>query len=88
VLGVGLQISDSGTDQNVVAGNLIGTDFTGAAALPNTIHGLRINNGPRYNLVGTDSDGVADEVKPFAPSLPSCAVLCCDAHYLLRSQRQ
>ena len=55
----GVLIRHSGTDNNVVAGNLIGTDITGTAALAN-IRGVRIEDGARYNLIGTDSDGVAD----------------------------
>jgi titin len=57
---VGVQISGSGTEGNVLAGNLIGTDLSGAAALPNATHGVRIAGGARQNLIGTDGDGVAD----------------------------
>ena len=37
----------AGTDHNLVAGNRIGTDWTGAAALPNILHGVIFLPGPR-----------------------------------------
>lgn len=48
----GIYISDAGTSENVVAGNLIGTDATGAAALPNPAYGIFLSNGASSNLIG------------------------------------
>ena len=55
----GIMINHAGTDHNVVAGNLIGTDVTGTAALGNS-HGVVIEGGAQSNRVGTDGDGLAD----------------------------
>jgi hypothetical protein len=54
------------SDNNVVAGNYIGTDVTGQNALPNgenTTHYGAVYVVGNNNLVGTDSDGVADEAE-------------------------
>jgi Bacterial Ig-like domain (group 3)/PKD domain len=48
----GVQIQDSGTSQNVIAGNYIGTDKNGAAALANLNNGVVIVNGASGNTVG------------------------------------
>jgi hypothetical protein len=59
----GAVISDPGTNQNVVAGNLIGTDLTGTLAIPNLNDGLNIVNGAQSNLVGSNGDGVGDALE-------------------------
>jgi hypothetical protein len=56
----GVNISDAGTDQNIVAGNTIGTDVTGVAALGNQDSGVWVHAGARSNRIGTDGDGVGD----------------------------
>jgi hypothetical protein len=48
----GLSIVDSGTAQNAVRGNLIGTDFTGTAALGNAFSGVLISSRATANTVG------------------------------------
>jgi hypothetical protein len=55
----GVFIADTGTDGNVVAGNFIGVDASGATKLANN-YGVRIDNGAKSNLIGTDANGVAD----------------------------
>ena len=53
--GDGVEICGSGTTGNVVAGNLIGTDATGEAALPNGADGVQIDSGASNNTVGGTS---------------------------------
>ena len=57
----GVEINGAGTDFNVVAGNHIGTDVTGTAALGNGKRGVLVDRGARSNVIGTDGDGRADE---------------------------
>ena len=42
---------------NTVAGNLIGTDYTGITAIPNAIDGVLINNHAFGNTIGTTGSG-------------------------------
>ncbi|MEJ2711024.1 MAG: right-handed parallel beta-helix repeat-containing protein [Anaerolineales bacterium] len=53
----GVAIHNTGTDSNVVSGNFIGSDHTGAEALPNGQHGVRIYGGAQDNTVGGDTTG-------------------------------
>ena len=67
---VGIWITGSGTDSNIVAGNYVGTDVTGTLAVPNgstpitrggtdlTGDGIAIESGASDNLIGTDGSSV------------------------------
>ena len=48
----GVIINGVKTDSNLVCGNCIGLDKTGKGVVPNTLHGVRIEDGARYNFVG------------------------------------
>ena len=48
----GFAIRDVGTRFNTVAGNYIGLNAAGTAALPNTFAGVEIFNGAQNNLIG------------------------------------
>jgi titin len=50
----GVQISGTGTSQNVVAGNFIGTTASGTAALGNQLYGVLLYTGATSNLIGTN----------------------------------
>ena len=56
----GIMITDAGTNSNVVAGNLIGTDASGEVALGNGGVGVFIRNGAQSNVIGTNGDGRGD----------------------------
>ena len=55
--GHGIRIEDTGTQDNRVQGNLIGTDGLGTSALSNLSNGILIKDGATGNLVGGDADG-------------------------------
>ena len=48
----GLVISDTGTNNNVVLGNFIGTNATGGASLANGFSGVQISGGAQNNTIG------------------------------------
>jgi parallel beta-helix repeat protein len=50
--GVGIQIWDSDTMSNTVAGNLVGTDVSGMVALGNYLCGVVVGGGASYNVIG------------------------------------
>jgi parallel beta-helix repeat protein len=53
----GVAIHNIGTDGNTVSGNYIGSDHTGADALPNDQHGVHIYGGAQDNTIGGDTTG-------------------------------
>jgi hypothetical protein len=59
----GLDIYSLGTNYNVVAGNFIGVDISGTQALGNGWEGLRFAAGAQFNVVGSNADGVSDELE-------------------------
>ena len=58
----GVLISGSGSFNNVVAGNRIGTDPTGSASLSNRYSGIDISGGAYSNLVGGTSYALANVI--------------------------
>ncbi|MBE2246528.1 MAG: T9SS type A sorting domain-containing protein [Candidatus Competibacteraceae bacterium] len=46
-----------GTDNNVMVRNKIGTDISGVFPIGNGFDGVRLGEGPRYNLVGRPGEG-------------------------------
>lgn len=57
----GVHLTNDNTDNNVVAGNYIGTDVSGTAPLGNGNVGVYIIDGPNSNIIGVDGDGSAGE---------------------------
>jgi Ca2+-binding RTX toxin-like protein len=49
-------------ENTIIAGNYIGTDVTGLLAIPNRI-GVSLSVGAINNLIGTNADGVRDDVE-------------------------
>jgi hypothetical protein len=56
----GVIITNAGTNNNRVAGNRIGTNFDGTAALPNASTGVEISTAAAFNIIGTNDDGNGD----------------------------
>lgn len=53
----GVAILHSGTTNNVVYGNYIGTNVAGTAALGNTNYGVSVREGASFNVIGGESIG-------------------------------
>jgi parallel beta-helix repeat protein len=53
ISGIGVYITDSGTADNVVAGNFIGTSAAGNAAVPNATWGVIVADSPANTIGGT-----------------------------------
>lgn len=60
--GSGVGIFGSGTDNNIVSGNYIGTDVTGTADLGNVFDGVVIGEGARSNIVGGIATGEGNTI--------------------------
>ncbi len=56
----GVDLLGAGTTNNVVQGNFIGTDVTGAARLPNRWNGVWIAKGASRNLIGGAGPGAGN----------------------------
>jgi hypothetical protein len=51
-LAQGIYVANSGTNNNVIAGNFVGTNAAGTGALPNSYAGVEIAAGAQLNTVG------------------------------------
>jgi hypothetical protein len=58
----GVYLLDSGTSGNVVAGNLIGVNRSGTAALGNTFDGVVLSSGAAGNTVGGTGSGAGNTI--------------------------
>jgi len=56
----GILIRGAGTDANVVAGNLVGTNALGNVVIGNSQEGVRVGSGAKWNRIGTNGDGISD----------------------------
>src|SRR5205807_1312938 len=63
----GVLVANAGTDNTVIAGNYVGLNAAGTAALGNTGNGVSVGNSnsnrPQFTRVGTNGDGVADDLE-------------------------
>ena len=48
----GIVIHITGSDSHIITRNYIGTDYTGTNPLGNGFDGIRIGEGPKYNIIG------------------------------------
>jgi titin len=64
--GEGVRIKDEQTSGNVVQGNLIGTDASGSASLPNGSQGVLILQGASGNLIGGTAAGAGNVISASA----------------------
>jgi parallel beta-helix repeat protein len=58
----GIYVSDAGTSNNFVEGNLIGTDKTGTNAIPNVDFGIGVWSGASGNVIGGTAAGARNVV--------------------------
>ena len=58
----GVRIAEAGTDNNVVEGNFIGTDVTGTRPLGNAFHGVLVQRGADFNLIGGADPGTGNVI--------------------------
>ncbi len=59
----GVSFWTGGATATVIAGNRIGTNAAGTAALANGRHGVWVNSGATNTRVGTNADGVSDALE-------------------------
>jgi hypothetical protein len=62
ITGIGAGASTSGTSGNILLGNYIGTDITGAAPLSNNANGVLLDNGAHGNKIGDGTPGGANVI--------------------------
>ncbi len=58
----GVHIVDTGTDDNVIAGNRIGTDVTGTVAVGNGGQGIEVDSGSVGNTIGGTAAGAGNVI--------------------------
>lgn len=51
----GVYIGDSGTRNNIISGNYIGTDSSGKEPMGNSGHGVSVNSGAEINVIGPEN---------------------------------
>ena len=56
-LNSGLSVEGTGTSDNLIAGNLVGTDVTGSHAISNAFEGMYFGSGTSNNTIGGTANG-------------------------------
>src|SRR5262249_25269407 len=60
ICGVEIDGTDGAENNNVVAGNYIGTDVTGTKAIPNLQDGVAVSRGSSNNVIGGSTPGAGN----------------------------
>ena len=60
--GYGIKVTDAGSNSNLIVGNFIGTTTDGAAAMPNGLQGIVIQNSSQDNTVGGTAIGAGNRI--------------------------
>ena len=60
--GAGIEISDSGSNSNVVIGNFIGVNAAGTSSLSNALQGIAIQNSAQSNTIGGSTLGGSNRI--------------------------
>jgi hypothetical protein len=58
----GISVSDSNSTGNVIAGNYIGLNAAGTAAVPNSFVGIELDNGTSQNTIGGTAPGARNVI--------------------------
>lgn len=58
---VGIVLIHAGTDHNRISGNIVGLNAAGNTAVENGWDGVKLQGDPKYNIIGTNSDGISDD---------------------------
>jgi len=56
----GVYITGTGTNDNIVSGNIVGLNASGTAALGNSSFGINVDGGALRTVIGTNGDGSGD----------------------------
>ncbi|MBL8814158.1 MAG: hypothetical protein JNM43_28575, partial [Planctomycetaceae bacterium] len=77
--GAGVDIRHSGTTNNSVLGNYVGTDITGMTAMPNLTGGIHVADLAAGNIIGGSASGAGNLISGHAGSgEPGSAVIVTD----------
>lgn len=61
--GNGIDLAGIGSEDNFIAGNIIGLDISGTTPIPNENNGVKLSIGANENIVGTNGDGTSDVIE-------------------------
>ena len=59
----GVALDGTYTYRNVIAGNIVGLDVTGTQVMGNAARGIVLGLGPSWTQIGTNGDGLSDELE-------------------------
>src|SRR6185436_1761025 len=83
----GVTIDGSLTHDNVVAGNYIGLNLTGSAAVKNGVDGVQIVNGATANTIGGTAAGAANVIGGHTASSAAAVDIIGSSNNVVRGNR-